>query len=250
MTSGESLARELEKYDCICYYPSAGIDLTNLDYFCSGRKPWQERIDSAQCGNKITDSASRSACDPDLFIHTDINFYSEYEAGADFDPSDSGIYGDFEVLEFRELPTLKEPNLICRNFAHSGRCFEYRLRIRKSEKIRTLIYCLCENEFFVAKILLANNISVPIIWSRDWFGGDAYGTWLANAMDRLNTCKIFTDWLCVPGKRGEPSNQAVKEKYPELMTASKVKLVRNDDIHWIDEGAHGWVEEFDVKISD
>ncbi|OQA05649.1 MAG: hypothetical protein BWY66_02351 [bacterium ADurb.Bin374] len=50
----------------------------------------------------------------------------------------------------------------------------------------------------------------------------------------------------MPGNRGEPRNRLVEEKYPDLMLPSGVNLVRNTDIHWIDEGANGWVEEYDV----
>ncbi|EKD84461.1 MAG: hypothetical protein ACD_39C00035G0001 [uncultured bacterium] len=54
----------------------------------------------------------------------------------------------------------------------------------------------------------------------------------------------------MPGKRGEPQNIVVQQKYPELMVPAKVKLVRNEDLRWIDESGHGWVEEFDVLTAD
>jgi len=37
MTGEEALAQELKKYRCICYYPSSGTDLSNLDFFCSAK---------------------------------------------------------------------------------------------------------------------------------------------------------------------------------------------------------------------
>lgn len=246
MTGEEYLINELKKSRCICYYPSSGTDLSNIDYFASGRKLWGERTADNQ--PQLTASAEMpdSENDPDLFVHTDVNFYQEFAAGLDMQPDECGIHGSFEVLAFKELPALKNPNRICDNYEFSGSCFEYKLRLWGSEKIRTLIYCLCENEYFVTRILLAGGISVPYIWSRNWAGGQTYGTWLASVLDRLHTIRLYTDWLCVPGSRGEPRNRAVEEKYPELMIPAKVDLVRNNDIHWIDEGAHGWVEEFIV----
>lgn len=239
MTGVELLAREIKKYRSICYYPSAGTDLGDIDFFGSGRKRWQERRDGGPAGPGADG-------DPDLFIHTDINFYQEFAAGADLAPAECGIHGASEVVSFRELPPLEAPNAICDNFVYSGKCFEYRLRVWGVEKTKTLIFCLCENEALVSKVFLAHGIRVPFIWSRNWAGGKTQGTWLANVLDRLGTRKLYTDWLCIPGQRGEPRNGLVGEKYPELMVPARVKLVRNDDIHWIEEGAHGWLEEFDV----
>ncbi|MFZ2956399.1 MAG: hypothetical protein WA705_05880 [Candidatus Ozemobacteraceae bacterium] len=246
MTGGESLARELKKYRCICYYPSSGTDLSNLDFFCSGKKLWEERVGGVSRGGGVPESASGMDDDPDLFVHTDINFYQEFAAGNEASPHERGIHGSFEVLEFRELPALESPNRIWNNFIHSGKCFEYKLRVWGATRTKTLIYCLCENEWFVLRILLDHGIRVPFVWSRNWAGGQTYGTWLANALDKLQTAKLYTDWLCVPGKRGEPRNRLVEEKYPELMTPPTVRLVRNDDVRWVDEGEHGWVEEYDV----
>ncbi|HNV72580.1 MAG TPA: hypothetical protein PKO06_22920, partial [Candidatus Ozemobacteraceae bacterium] len=107
----------------------------------------------------------------------------------------------------------------------------------------------CENEAFVSHVCLAHGIRVSVLWSRDWFGGRTYGTWLANVLDRLRTRKVFADWLCIPGKRGEPSNRVVEETYPDLMTPSRVTLVKNEDRRWIDEGAHGWIEEYEVRTT-
>lgn len=246
MTGEEYLVNELKKYNCICYYPSSGTDLSNMDYFGSGKKLWEERIGGIQPESDISANTSCLENDPDLFIHTDINFYQEFASGLDMLPNECGIHGSFEVLEFRELPALSNPNLICSNYEYSGRCFEYKLHIWGTKRPKTLIFCLCENEYFVSKILLANSIHVSFIWSRNWAGGKTYGTWLTNVLEKLHTKKVYTDWLCVPGKRGEPRNRSVEEKYPELMIPSNVKLVRNNDLHWIDEGSHGWVEEFDV----
>lgn len=246
MTGEEALARELKKYRCICYYPSSGTDLSNLDFFCSGRKLWEERTGGAAQVADGPESASDAGSTPDLFVHTDITFYQEFAAGNDASPHERGIHGSFEVLEFRELPAIESPNRIWGNLEHSGKCFEYKLRVWGSTRTTTLIYCLCENEWFVAKILLAHGIRVPFVWSRNWSGGKTYGTWLANVLDKLQTTKLYTDWLCVPGKRGEPSNRQVGEKYPELMKPSTIRLVRNDEVRWIDEGGHGWVEEYDV----
>ncbi|HNX74390.1 MAG TPA: hypothetical protein PLM07_07095 [Candidatus Rifleibacterium sp.] len=245
MTGSEQLVDELNKSRCICYYPSSGTDLSNLDFFGSGRKLWAERTGEALAGAEITVSAADP--DPDLFIHTDVNFYQEFAAGRDFEPDDCGMHGRFEVLDFRELQTIKDPNRISDNYEFSGKCFAYKLRLWDSPKVRTLIYCLCENEALVADILLAHKIRVPFVWSRNWNGGQTYGTWLVNVLQQLQTIKVYTDWLCVPGRRGEPRNRAVEAKYPELMVQAQVELVRNNDLHWIDQGAHGWVEEFDVR---
>jgi hypothetical protein len=241
LAAEDLLVNEIKKHNCICYYPSCGTDLSNVDFFASGKKLWSERAEAAAPAD-----FSEIGSDPDLFIHTDVNFYQEFEAGLDFDAAECGIHGSFEVVDYKELPALKNPNLICDNYAHSGKTFVYKLRLWGSKKVRTLIFCLCENEFMIAKILLAHNIKTDFIWSKNWNGGPTSGTWLVNVLDKLNTRKVYTDWLCVPGFRGQPRNGKVSENYPELMAPAKVKLVRNNDIHWIDEGAHGWVEEFEV----
>ncbi len=246
MTDVESLVFELKKFSCICYYPSSGTDLGDLDYFCSGRKLFGERVEGMSSAGSACSEKSGDEC-PDLFIHTDVNFYQEFSSGLDELPDDCGMHGSFEVLEYKEWPAIKINNRIAGNFDFTGSCFAYRLRVWGSEKIVTLLFCLCENEAFVADILLAHGIDVDYIWSRNWAGGQTYGTWLANVLDRLNTRSLFTDWLCVPGRRGEPRNRRVEEKYPELMTPAKVELERNNELHWIDEGVNGWVEEFIVK---
>ncbi len=250
MTGEEYFANELKKYRCICYYPSSGPDLSNLDYFGSGRRLWSERTGEIQPENTSSTEDYDPDIEPDLFVHTDVNFYQEFASGFDMSPEECGIHGYFEVVAFRELPALPKPNLICENYDYHGKCFEYKLRLWGSGKIITLIYCLCENEAFVSKILLAHGIKVSYIWSRNWAGGKTYGTWLANVLERLQTKKVYTDWLCVPGSRGEPRNRNVEETYPELMAPAKVQLIRNEKIRWIDEGAHGWVEEFDVVLKD
>lgn len=247
MTGEEYLANKLQSHKCICYYPSSGPDLSNLDYFCSGKLPWSERTGGMGSAIVMSQELANADNGPDLFIHTDINFYQEFEAGFDLSAQECGINGSFSVIAFEELPTLQSPNMVCDNYAFSGRCFEYKLKLWGSEKIITLIYCLCENEYFVTKVLLAHKIAVPIIWSRNWAGGKTYGTWLANVLHQLNTAKVYTDWLCIPGKRGQPGNDAVAVNYPQLMAPAKVKLVRNEAVRWIDEGANGWVEEFDVQ---
>ncbi len=244
MTEENALVRELKKYKSVCYYPSSGRDMSDLDYFGSGCLPREERLGLSPVAPPPL--AAGENADPDVFIHTDVNFYQECAAGLDLQPIDCGIHGACEVLSHRELTPIRASNAICGNFPHSGRVFEYQLKLWGRPQVRTLFYCLCENEFFVAKILLANDIRVPYIWTRDWFGGPTHGTWLANVFDRLQTVKFFTDWLCVPGQRGEPGNKAVAEKYPELMIPSKVRLVKNESHRWIEEGAHGWIEEYDV----
>lgn len=246
MTGEELLVRELKKYKSICFYPSSGKDLSDLDFFGSGGRLWEERIGGSSSDGQRGERRLSPDDEPDLYLHADVNLYQEFASGLDIPVEESGMHGDFEILEQRELPALNAPNMIFENYPHSGRCFEYKLRIWGGLKPKTLIYCLCENEALVAKILLPNGIAVPRIWSRNWAGGRTYGTWLGNVLAPLCTRKVYTDWLCVPGRRGEPRNRLVEEKYPELMKPAKARLVRNDEIHWIDEGAHGWVEEYDV----
>ncbi|MGM0601357.1 MAG: hypothetical protein ACQETH_16215 [Candidatus Rifleibacteriota bacterium] len=249
VTGEESLVNELKQYKCICFYPSAGTDLSDVDYFCSGKRPWSERAENDQPEADFSALEDDSDNFPDLFIHTDVNFYHEFEAGEDIMPYEMGIHGDFELISFRELPSIKEPNLIHDNCEFSGRCFEYKFHAWGKEKVYTLIFCLCENEYLISKIFMANSLKLNYIWSKNWNGGMTNGTWLVNALDKLGTLRVYTDWLCVPGQRGEPRNRFVKEKYSELMGPAKVKLERNNDVRWIEEGAHGWVEEFKV-VSD
>jgi hypothetical protein len=246
--STELLANELKKYRCICFYPSSGADLSDLDFFASGQRPLFERLgETAPGAPEPKDPELPADLDPDLFIHTDLNFYQEFAAGKDLEADECGIHGDYEIIGFRELPGPGNPNRISSNYDFSGQCFEYKFRLWNSEKVRTLLICLCENEFFVARILLAHKINSTYIWSRNWNGGQTYGTWMANVLDQLHTKKMYTDWLCIPGQRGEPRNRLVEEKYPELMGPVKIRLVRNNELRWIDEGAHGWVEEFDIE---
>ncbi len=247
MTGAEYLVGEIKKYRQVCYYPSSGTDLSDMDFFGSGQKLFEERRNPEEIFPTV--NADETKTSPDLFIHTDVNFYQEFEEAFDFPARECGINGSFEILDFRELPLIKEPNLICDNYIHSGKIFEYKLRLWNSPEVKTLIYCLCENEFFVSRIAMAHDLKIPLIWTKNWNGGKTYGTWLVNVFSKLQTQKFYSDWLCIAGHRGEPRNRPIEEKYPELMTQPGVKLVRNNDIHWIEEGAHGWVEEFDVVSS-
>jgi hypothetical protein len=246
LTGLQNLANEIKKYKCVCFYPSAGADLSDVDYFASGKRPWGERAEENLETADFDEIDKNPYNDPDLFIHTDVNFYHEYAEGADLIPEEHAINSNCEILSFRELPEIKEPNLIHDNYEFSGKCFEYKLRLWGSNKIRTLIFLLCENEFLIAKLFLPNKLKLRYVWSKNWNGGMTYGTWLVNALDKLETFKVYTDWLCVPGRRGEPRNRFIDEKYPELSGPPRVKLVRNNEVRWIDESAHGWIEEFDV----
>lgn len=247
MTGEEYLVNEIKKYRCVCFYPSAGTDLSDIDFFGSGKKLMGERLDEKS--NEADFEAISADCqnDPDLFIHADLNFYSEFEEGFNSLPTDYNINGSFKVVGFRELPLINDPNLIHDNYVFSGKCFEYKLQVWGRKEPVTLIICLCENEAVVSKIFLAHQLKLDFIWSKNWNGSKTRGTWMANTLERLQTAKVYTDWLCIPGFKGEPRNEWVEEKYPELMEKSEVKMVRNNDIHWIDESAHGWVEEFIVK---
>ena len=113
------LATELKKYNSICYYPSSGIDLSDIDFFGSGRLRWSERVEGAPlpagfCANKEEI--------PDLFIHTDINFYMQYEEGLDLEVDECNIHGKYEILSFKELPQIDRPNRINDNYEFSGKC--------------------------------------------------------------------------------------------------------------------------------
>ncbi len=239
----KSLILELKKYDKICFYPSSGPDLSNVDYFCSGGLPFGERVEGADAGEPLFEAADM----PDLFIHTDVNFYMEFEEGLDLDGAELGVNGAFEVLEFEELEGVKEPNRINDNYDFSGKVFKYRFKAWGADKVCTLIYILCENEFFVEEIALKHGLAVNTIWSKNWAGGLTQGTWMANVMDKMKTERLYSDWLCVPRRRGEPSNAFVTEKYPKLMVTRQVELLRSEEVKWIDEGANGWVEMFKVK---
>lgn len=239
----ERLIVELKKYRRVCFYPSSGPDLSDLDYFCSGERPYGERVEGGAVGGPM----ARFEDVPDLFLHTDINFYMEFEEGKDLEADELGFNGDFEVISFEELDKIAEPNVINDNYDFSGRVFKYEFRAWGQGKIFTLIYILCENEFLVSKIALEHNLAIETIWSKNWAGGRTYGTWMVNVMDRLGTGRLYSDWLCIPGRRGEPSNALVREAYPELMVERQVRLVRSAEEKWIDEGANGWVERFDVQ---
>lgn len=241
MSNSTELVEELKKYNSICLYPSSGTDLSDLDYFSSGCKPREERLGVCKASQWPYPDLS----EPDVFVHTDVNFYIEFEAGEDFDLSECGIHGPYEILGFEELKGLEKPNRINNNLPFTGKCFKYTLKLWERNKPVVLIFCLCENEAFVSEVLLKENIKLSFVWSKNWNGGRTYGTWLARIAHRLGVKRFYTDWLCVPDLRGEPSNIAVAEKYPELMIDNTSKLLRTDN-HWIEEGAHGWVDEFTV----
>ncbi len=239
-----ALVHELQQYRRICFYPSSGTDLGDLDFLCSGQKPWSERAESPPHERRTTDDGADV---PDLFVHTEINFFQEFAGGLALQPDEHGMHGPLEVVRFRELPTIPTPNRIYDNFAHSGRVFEYKLRAWGRAHETTLIYVLCENEFLVARVLLPHRINTAVVWSRNWSGGRTHGTWLANTFAQLHTERLYADWLCIPGRRGQPQNRRVTEQYPELMANAPSPLVRREDLRWIDEGANGWIEAFDVE---
>ena len=239
-----ALVEEIKKYKSICYYPSSGIDLSDIDFFGSGKLHWSERVEGAPLP---VDFCVNEEEIPDLFIHTDINFYMQYEEGLDLEADECNIHGDYEILSFRELPQIKQPNKINDNYEFSGKCFEYKLKVWNHNKIITLIHILVENEYAVSQVFLKNGIKIGYMWSKDWAGSLTCGTWFANICDQLHTKKIYTDWLCVPGKRGQPLNKPVLEHYPELMVPCKVKLIKNENAGWIDESAHSWLSELDIR---
>lgn len=238
----KNLIEELKNYKSICFYPSSGTDLSDIDFFCSGGLPREER--------KETDAFShiwhRAVIEPELFVHSDVNFYMEFESGKDLDLSEYGIHGKYEIISFEQLESIKEPNRINNNLPYSGQVFKYKLRVWGKEETVVLIFALCENEFVASQIFLANNIPLFYVWSKNWNGGKTYGTWLARAANKLGVKLMYTDWLCLPNLRGEPPNDIVYEKYPNLKVYPEAKLVRTNN-HWIEEGAHGWVDEFMIK---
>lgn len=238
----KNLVDELKNYNSICFYPSCGTDMSDIDYFCSGCLPREERIKPSV----FAEDWKKDCIEPDVFIHSDVNFYMEFEAGEDLELEDCGIHSCYEILEFEQLESIKEPNRINNNTPFSGNIFKYKLKVWGKEKPVTLIFCLCENEFVVSQIFLANKIFVNYIWSKNWNGGLTYGTWLAKVANILKVRYFYTDWLCLPGFRGEPSNNKVYDKYPELETKQSATLERTNN-HWIEEGSHGWVDEFRVK---
>lgn len=238
------LVDELKKYKNICFYPSCGTDLSDLDYFCSGRLPRELR-------KKAEGKAEEWRGDfpePDVFVHADVNFYMEFEAGEDLDLMECGIHSPYEVVGFEELEGLEKPNKINGNLPYSGQCFKYSLKIWGKEKPVVLIFCLCENEFVVSEIFLKNNLPVTYGWSKNWNGGKTCGTWLGRVSAFLGMKIFYTDWLCLPDLRGEPSNSLVYEEYPRLLNCSVSSLTRTDN-HWIEEGAHGWIDEFLVGMA-
>lgn len=241
--SEKSVAEIIKSHSCICYYPSCGTDISDLDFFCSGGKLWQERI-NGPCNKRDN---SFDVIEPDLFIHTDVNLYNEFDGEIEELAQNSGFHGRMEVVSFQQLEGFDTPNVINPNMPSSGACFKYELRLWGSNQIKTLLFCVCENEYFVSKILLANSLSVPYIWCKNWNGGRTVGTWLVNVMDVLGTKKFYSDWLCIPGKRGEPSNEKARSAYPQLFQHPVVELEKNEAKRWIDEGFHGWVEEYRVK---
>ena len=238
----KNLIDELKTYNSICFYPSCGTDLSDIDYFCSGCLPREERnLESA-----VPETWSKDFLEPEVFVHSDVNFYMEFESGEDLDLNDCGVHGKYEILEFESLESLDKPNKINNNMPFSGQIFKYKLKVWGKVKPVILIFCLCENEHIVTDIFLKNNISITTVWSKNWNGGRTYGTWLAKIAKNLGVKAFYTDWLCVPGFRGEPSNALVYEKYPMLAIKEPSKLERTNN-HWIEEGSHGWVDEFLVS---
>ncbi len=234
-----SLIDELKKYNNICFYPSCGTDLSDIDFFCSGCLPREERNNPTA----VAESWNKEFAEPEVFVHSDVNFYMEFESGEDLDLNDYGIHGKYEIVDFEQLESIKEPNRVNNNLPFSGQIFKYKLKVWGKRKPVTLIICLCENEYVASQVFLKNNINLTVVWSKNWNGGRTYGTWLARVSKCLGVKAFYTDWLCLPGLRGEPSNAIVYEKYPDLEVKKPSKLERSDN-HWIEEGAHGWVDEF------
>ena len=220
-----NIIEELKKYKSICFYPSCGTDFSDIDYFCSGCLPREERKKESA----IAEPWNKSFLEPEVFVHSDVNFYMEFEAGEELDLNEYGINSKYKILEFNQLETIKKPNRINNNLPFSGQIFEYKIKVWEKEKPIVLFFCLCENEYLISQIFLANKIP----------------TWLARIAKQLGVKYFYTDWLCLPNFRGEPSNKSVYEKYPELKANNISKLERTDN-HWIEEGAHGWVDEFVV----
>lgn len=243
MKNSFTLIEELKKHNSIVFYPSSGTDLSDIDYFCSGGLPREER----KKANGKPSNWCKAFSEPETFVHSDVNFYMEFEAGKDLDLSELGIHSPYEILSFTKVSGFEKPNKINNNSPYSGGCFKYELKIWGKEKPVFLFFCLCENEFIASEVFLKNNIKLDYVWSKNWNGGKTYGTWLGRSAGKFGVKLFYTDWLCLPDQRGEPSNSLVYEKYPELFVKNNYFLKRTDN-HWIEEGAHGWVDEFAVEI--
>ena len=92
----KSLIDELKNYKSICFYPSCGTDLSDLDFFCSGKMPIEERKQAVGA-----DDWNGDYSEPDLYFHTDVNFYMEFESGEDLDLSEKcSLKDSLESLKY------------------------------------------------------------------------------------------------------------------------------------------------------
>lgn len=190
------LVERMRDHASCAWYPSAGDDCRDLFYLC-GEYPGIATM-------------------PDLFIHTDALPPEFINGGEVYRDKHTVITAKF-VREYDRLPKQQK------EFAHwqknPGYAAEYRMKIESDcfgAFERSLLYIVCENEFFVANLLIPNRIALDTIcrvrYGNSFGGANNSGAWILSSLNILRVKHFLSD----PHRESQSSDFSVLEKYPQL----------------------------------
>lgn len=183
--------------DHVCaWYPSAGNDCRDLLYLC-GEYPGISFM-------------------PDLFIHTDALPPEFVNGGEAYRDKHTAVTARL-VREYDHLP--KQEKMFAHWQKNSGYTAEYRMKI-ESDRFgifeRSLLYAVCENEFFAANLLVPNRIALDTVchvrYGSSLGGATNSGAWILSALKILHVKHFLSD----PHRQQRSPDFSVLRQFPQL----------------------------------
>ncbi len=189
----------------ICYYPSAGDDYRDFLYLTPANRIYSLFLE-------------KSVAPPNLHVHTDCRIL----------PTPGIVYADHKtevrlslVEEFSclDLPLTMGITVNPKIHDDLGKCRLFELEIESNTLgyiTNRLLYCCCENEAFISKVLIENQIEVPhlihVRYGGGFGGAYASGEYLLHCLSTLKVELFITD----PHLNEQSGDRKALEAYPNL----------------------------------